>query len=165
MLKITFLSFNWFNVFWKGIEYKTINHKSYNVNHFVNESINSLWQEVIKVCQTVLYGLHISVIDIDVQSPSSSQPISYHWSVYVSYASLQKKFDTIAPGKFRDFTYFKNNFLPKHVPTETAARTVLWKKMFLKTSQSLQENTCPRVWEDWTKFEKGGRQYRGVFIK
>ena len=31
---------------------KTSNHKSYNINHFVNESIDSLQQEVIKVRQT-----------------------------------------------------------------------------------------------------------------
>ena len=36
-------------------EYLTINHKWYNVNYFVNESINSLLQEVIKVHNTVLY--------------------------------------------------------------------------------------------------------------
>ena len=39
-------------------EYKTINHKWYNVNHFVKESINSLEQKVIKVYQTILYGLY-----------------------------------------------------------------------------------------------------------
>ena len=38
-------------------EYETINHKWYNVNHFVNELINTLEQEVIKIRQTVWYGL------------------------------------------------------------------------------------------------------------
>ena len=50
-----------FKSYMKYREYKTINHKWYNVNHFVDESINSLWQEVIKVCQTVLYGLCLQI--------------------------------------------------------------------------------------------------------
>ena len=38
------------------------NYTWYNVNHFVNESINSLLKEVIKAQPTVLYGLSILLI-------------------------------------------------------------------------------------------------------
>ena len=31
----------------------------FKVNHFVNESFNSLLQEIIKVHQTILYGLYL----------------------------------------------------------------------------------------------------------
>lgn len=34
----------------------TINHKRYNVNNFINESIKFLEQEIIKARHTVLYG-------------------------------------------------------------------------------------------------------------
>ena len=62
-----------------------MNHKRYNVNSFVNESINFLLQEVIKVCFATLYRLNFNFNSISnsVSSDSSNSacniPNSNHY--------------------------------------------------------------------------------------
>lgn len=55
-------------------EYENMNHTRYNVYSFVNESINFLLQEVIKVCFATLYRLNFNFNSISnsVSSDSSN---------------------------------------------------------------------------------------------
>ena len=65
-------------------EYYTIYHTWYNVNEFVNEAISFLWQEVIIVCHTVLYGLNIHWVYVALPSGHLllQSPQQKHHSMY-----------------------------------------------------------------------------------
>ena len=63
----------------------TINHKRYNVNNFINESIKFSEQEVIKVRHTVLYGQNDESVQSDeavllIDSNNMYTNASTYWS-------------------------------------------------------------------------------------
>ena len=87
-------------------DYWPINQTSYNVNHFVNESINSLKQEVIKVRQTILCGLYnylivgmLTKIIISLTIKSNKKNISYYLTLSHS-GNASKKIKSSRPKVF-----------------------------------------------------------------